>query len=75
MVEDDGRGEEAATRASELREILQENEKHDAIKTQSVRGRGLAHIVAPIMDELEFSDRPGGGLSIRVRKYFFPPKK
>jgi len=71
IIEDEGKGEKAV-RAEEIQSALLKSEKKDPFAISGVRGRGLSHIVAPIMDEIEFSNRKNGGISVRVRKYFVP---
>jgi hypothetical protein len=39
-----------------------------------IRGRGLSKIVAEWTDELEFTDLPGGGIRVRIRKFLQDPK-
>lgn len=74
IIQDEGKGGKSY-RAEEIQQALSKSEKKDAILISGVRGRGLSHIVAPIMDEIEFSDRKNGGISVRVRKYFHSHKK
>jgi anti-sigma regulatory factor (Ser/Thr protein kinase) len=66
-VEDTGTGP-VHFKADELKKTVQ-----NAIEKQgmlsSIRGRGLAKIVYEWTDELEFVDKPEGGIKVRVKKY------
>jgi len=66
-VEDTGTGEKKVP-AAEMDKMIEKRRGKDH-KFTGIRGRGLAKIVAEWTDELEFKDRPGGGLQIRTRKY------
>lgn len=67
-VEDTGTGPNKFT-ADEMRAIFKE--QYQKVQTQflGLRGRGLAKIVAEWTDEITFTDREGGGLIVRVKKY------
>jgi len=54
--------------AAEIKTIYERQKSRDAMKIAGIRGRGLSHIVAPIVDEVSFFDHQNGGLSVRVRK-------
>lgn len=71
-VEDSGTGKHKAT-AAEMNKLLEER-KNENYKFVGIRGRGLAKIVAEWTDELEFIDKEGGGLKVRVRKYLKDPR-
>ncbi|MBU2523676.1 ATP-binding protein [Patescibacteria group bacterium] len=66
-VEDTGTGATKMT-AAQMYDMLQERKNPDYIQHLGIRGRGLPKIVAEWTDELEFKDREGGGLVIRVKK-------
>jgi len=53
---------------------LLEDRKNENYKFTGIRGRGLAKIVAEWTDEIEFIDKEGGGLKIRVKKYLKDPR-
>jgi len=67
IVEDSGTGEHPK-KAAELK-VLIENKIEKDLPMTSLRGRGLSKIVHEWTDELEFIDKPEGGLKVRVRKY------
>lgn len=67
-VEDKGTGP-VKIKAEELAKLVEERSNPAYIQHLGVRGRGLVQIVANWSDELEFTDRPGGGLIVRARKY------
>lgn len=67
IVEDTGTGSKPDN-AAKIRELYLEKKKPDYV-FNGIRGRGLVKIVGEWSDELEFTDRPGGGISVRVRKY------
>ncbi|MFA4890827.1 MAG: ATP-binding protein [Candidatus Gracilibacteria bacterium] len=71
-VEDTGTGK-VKVKAADMQEIIEERTK-DGYKFTELRGRGLAKIVKEWTDELEFSDKEGGGLIIRTRKYLKDPR-
>ena len=68
-VEDKGTGAKCME-AAELTALVETRKKQEGDILGSLRGRGLAKIVSRWTDELEFSDRPAGGLKARARKYF-----
>jgi anti-sigma regulatory factor (Ser/Thr protein kinase) len=72
LVEDTGTGSKKTT-AAEMTELLKKRQSKD-YKFDGIRGRGLAKIVSEWTDELEFIDREGGGLQVRVRKYLKDPR-
>lgn len=71
-VEDTGTGK-TNIKAADMQKIMDEKRKED-YKFIGLRGRGLAKIVAEWSDELEFLDKEGGGLIVRVRKYLKDPR-
>jgi len=72
IVEDTGTGKHKTT-ATEMNKLL-EDRKNENYKFTGIRGRGLAKIVSEWTDEIEFIDREGGGLKIRVKKYLKDPR-
>lgn len=72
IVEDTGTGKHKTT-AAEMNKLL-EDRKNENYKFTGIRGRGLAKIVAEWTDEIEFIDKEGGGLKIRVKKYLKDPR-
>lgn len=68
LVEDTGTGPEKKT-ALEMTGYVEANKKIDPTTITSIRGRGLAQIVANWTDVLEFHDNEKGGLTVRVVKY------
>lgn len=67
-VEDTGTGPNKYT-AAQMRDLLVKQRELVQSQFLGLRGRGLATIVSEWTDELIFEDRPGGGLTVRVRKY------
>lgn len=67
IVEDSGTGKNPM-RASEMQNLVAERSKPGYAFTE-IRGRGLAKIVGGWTDELEFTDIPGGGLRVRIKKH------
>jgi len=72
VVEDTGTGKHKTT-ATEMNKLL-EDRKNENYKFTGIRGRGLAKIVAEWTDEIEFTDKEGGGLKVRVKKYLKDPR-
>ena len=68
FVEDTGTGISKKT-AQEMTAFVEEGKQIDPTKITSIRGRGLAQIVANWTDVLEFKDNEGGGLTVHVVKY------
>lgn len=66
-VEDSGTGATKLS-AADMQKLVAERTKPGYPFTE-IRGRGLAKIVHAWTDELEFSDIPGKGLRIRIKKY------
>ena len=66
VVEDNGNGAHPA-KAAELTTLMQTKKAQAQSVVRGLRGRGLAHIVAKWTDELEFTDRTGGGMMVRAR--------
>ncbi|MBA4336791.1 hypothetical protein C0416_03390 [bacterium] len=67
IVEDSGTGE-GTMKAEEIQKIVDERSKKDA-EMHEIRGRGLAKIVKEWTDELSFTDKPDGGIMVKVKKY------
>ena len=57
-------------KAQEIEEIVEKNKKTDPASFTSVRGRGLAQIVATWTDVLDFKDNDKGGITVRAYKSF-----
>ena len=72
LIEDTGTGTTKTT-AKEMTELLKKRQGSE-YKFDGIRGRGLPKIVSAWTDELEFIDRDGGGLQVRVRKYLKDPR-
>jgi hypothetical protein len=68
FVKDTGTGTSKKT-AQEMTAFVEEGKNIDPTKMTSLRGRGLAQIVANWTDVLEFKDNPEGGLTAHVVKY------
>ncbi len=68
FVADTGTGPTKKT-AQEMTATVEQGKHIDPTKMTSLRGRGLAQIVANWTDVLEFKDNPEGGLTIHVVKY------
>lgn len=66
-IEDKGTGNKKTT-AAELAALVEAKKKENS-ELGGLRGRGLAKIVSRWTDELDFSDRPSGGIKARARKY------
>ncbi len=67
LVEDSGTGEKGM-KAAEIEKLVEErSDKNKMI--HEIRGRGLAKIVKEWTDELTFTDKPDGGIIVRVKKY------
>ena len=66
-VEDTGTGT-TKMKAQDLQKLYN-SRKEVGYVFSGIRGRGLVKIVGEWSDELTFTDRPEGGLSVRVRKY------
>ncbi|MBN2096043.1 sensor histidine kinase [Candidatus Peregrinibacteria bacterium] len=67
-VTDSGTGPSKRT-AQDMTAVIEERKHMDPTKMTSLRGRGLAQIVANWTDVLEFKDNPEGGLTVHVVKY------
>jgi len=67
IVEDTGTGKNKI-KATELKKLFDTRRKPGYAFT-GIRGRGLVKIVGEWTDEINFEDRPGGGLKISVKKY------
>lgn len=68
FVEDTGTGSVKKS-AHEMTALNEELKSIDPAKITTLRGRGLATIVANWTDVLEFKDNPGGGLTVHAVKY------
>lgn len=71
-VEDTGTGK-SKNKAADLKKLIGDRRK-EGYKFSGIRGRGLAKIVAEWTDELEFIDRPQGGIIVRVKKFLKDPR-
>lgn len=67
IVEDTGTGKDKTT-AKGLQELFDSRKAPGYVFT-GIRGRGLVKIVSEWTDELEFDDKPEGGIKVRIRKY------
>ncbi|MFC1655307.1 ATP-binding protein [Patescibacteria group bacterium] len=67
IVEDTGTGGKDGKKAAEIAALVEKSSTNDVPLTQ-LRGRGLSKIVKEWTDELEFKDKPEGGLIVRVKK-------
>lgn len=67
IIEDTGTGKNKIT-ASDLQKLCNAR-KEVGYVFSGIRGRGLVKIVGEWSDELKFTDRPGGGIIVTVRKY------
>lgn len=72
MVEDTGTGK-LKMMAADLQLLVKER-RHPSYVFNGIRGRGLSKIVAEWTDELEFKDRPNGGVQVRIKKFLNDPK-
>jgi anti-sigma regulatory factor (Ser/Thr protein kinase) len=72
IVEDTGTGD-AALKAVEMEKIINQRTA-PGFEFNDIRGRGLAKIVKEWTDEINFSDRPEGGLKIKVTKFLIDKK-
>lgn len=72
IVEDTGTGKNQIN-AAELKRLVAERRDPSYVH-KSIRGRGLAKIVAEWTDEMEFKDLEKGGLQVRVKKFLNDPK-
>lgn len=68
FAEDSGTGPSKKT-AQEMTALIEERKNMDPTQMTSIRGRGLAQIVANWTDVLEFIDNEQGGLTVHVVKY------
>lgn len=72
IVEDTGTGPVKISGA-QLQKLVEER-RHPNYVFSGIRGRGLPKIVSEWTDELEFTDRPEGGIKVRVKKYLKDPR-
>lgn len=70
IVEDSGTGK-SKLKANDIINLVAQRKQPGYAFTE-LRGRGLPKIVGEWTDEMEFIDRPEGGLSVRVRKVLRP---
>lgn len=73
LVSDHGSRIDQKMTATQIMEKMQKNADID-ITQLGIRGRGLAKIVKAWTDELEFTDNPDGGVTVRVKKYLHDAK-
>lgn len=70
FVEDTGTGpKETKKTAQEMTRYVEEQKLIEPTQITTIRGRGLAQIVANWTDVLEFKDNKEGGLTVHVVKY------
>lgn len=72
-IEDTGTGKEKV-KAADIQKLY-ESRKEPGYVFTGIRGRGLVKIVGEWSDELKFSDRPEGGISVSVRKHLKDARK
>lgn len=72
IVEDTGTGP-VKIKASDLQKLVEERREPNYV-FQGIRGRGLPKIVSEWTDELEFTDKPDGGIKVKVTKYLKDPR-
>ncbi len=72
IVEDTGTGPEKM-KAADLQKLVTERKAPQYV-FEGIRGRGLPKIVSEWTDELEFTDRPEGGIKVRVKKFLKDPR-
>ncbi len=65
-VHDTGKGKDAES-AKNIAAIKQDRTSHNGVYMKR-RGRGLFHITEKLVDTLEFSESPHGGLAVRIEK-------
>ena len=68
LVEDTGTGTNKKT-AEELVKLVEDRRHLNPLQLTSIRGRGLAQIVANWTDVLEFKNNAEGGMIVHVIKY------
>jgi anti-sigma regulatory factor (Ser/Thr protein kinase) len=67
IVEDTGTGSKKTT-AADLQKLFNDR-KEPGYAFTGIRGRGLVKIVGEWTDEITFTDRPEGGISVSIKKY------
>lgn len=72
IVEDTGTGP-MKMKAAELQKLVDERREPNYV-FQGIRGRGLPKIVSEWTDELQFTDKPDGGIKVKVTKYLKDPR-
>lgn len=72
IVQDQGSGKQKM-KAAEIQKIVEERRQPNYI-FNSIRGRGLAKIVAEWTDEMSFKDLENGGVEVHVKKFLNDPK-
>lgn len=68
IVEDTGTGKQKIN-AEQLHRLVEEKKQPTYVQA-GIRGRGLSKIVVEWTDQLEFFDRPEGGIKVRAVKNF-----
>jgi len=68
IVEDCGNG--IKTSPQELEKFLQSQEKVSICDIKGIRKRGLAHVVAKVMDKVTFKKSTKGGIYVCASKFF-----
>ena len=72
VVEDTGTGSKPL-KATDLQKVFTQR-KEPGYQFTGIRGRGLVKIVGEWTDEIEFKDREGGGIMVRVKKFLKDPR-
>lgn len=72
VVEDTGTGK-TPLKAEDMKKVYSERTEPGYVFS-GIRGRGLAKIVGEWTDELDFEDRPNGGLKVRIKKFLNDPR-
>lgn len=67
VVEDSGTGDHPM-KAAEIKKLVNGKSTENAV-LHEIRGRGLPKIVKEWTDELTFTDKPDGGIIVKVKKY------
>lgn len=71
-VEDTGTGK-VKTKAEDIKKTVEER-RDPEYKFVGLRGRGLPKIVSEWTDELEFTNNPNGGITVKAKKYLKDPR-
>jgi len=72
-VEDNGTGPKQM-KAAKIEKLIKERANKE-FSLHEIRGRGLAKIVFEWTDELTFTDKPEGGIIVKVKKYLTDVKE